>query len=195
MGPGETTRTRASRSILFAALGGTAIVIASALPEGARFAGYDVFGMIPPPTSDKDDEKSRARYSVIASGEARGLGGARYYGYEEDLLAKAVLAPNSEAIQRREPDVRPAAARVLVVEDNNVNQLVAIGHEQTDTDPGLATSRQDFSLETYVLDQGRWQIELMANLDGLPESGAAVVASWPKPLGGSGFPARVFAIC
>jgi kynurenine formamidase len=73
--------------------------------------------------------------------------------------------------------------------------VAAVGHEQTDTDPGLATSRQDFSLETYVLEQGRWQIELMANLDGLPESGAAVVASWPKPLGGSGFPARVFAIC
>jgi kynurenine formamidase len=73
--------------------------------------------------------------------------------------------------------------------------VAAVGHEQTDTDPGLATSRQDFSLETYVLEQGRWQIELMANLDELPESGAAVVASWPKPLGGSGFPARVFAIC
>ena len=73
--------------------------------------------------------------------------------------------------------------------------VAAIGHEQTDTDPGLATSRQDFSLETYVLEQGRWQIELMASLDGLPESGAAVVASWPKPQGGSGFPARVFAIC
>jgi kynurenine formamidase len=73
--------------------------------------------------------------------------------------------------------------------------VAAVGHEQTDTDPGLATSRHDFSLETYVLEQGRWQVELMANLDGLPESGAAVVASWPKPLGGSGFPARVFAIC
>ncbi|MFJ6302649.1 cyclase family protein [Pseudarthrobacter oxydans] len=73
--------------------------------------------------------------------------------------------------------------------------VAAVGHEQTDTDPGLATSRQDFSLETYVLEQGRWQIELMASLDGLPESGAAIVAAWPKPQGGSGFPARVFAIC
>ena len=73
--------------------------------------------------------------------------------------------------------------------------VAAIGHEQTDTDPGLATSRQDFSLETYVLDRDRWQIELLANLDGLPEAGAAVVATWAKPLGGSGFPARVFAIC
>lgn len=72
--------------------------------------------------------------------------------------------------------------------------VTAVGHEQTDTDPGLATSRQDFSLETYVLAQNRWQIELMANLEGLPEAGAALVASWPKPLQGSGFPARIFAI-
>ncbi len=77
----------------------------------------------------------------------------------------------------------------------NERSVAAVGHEQTDTDPGLATSRQDFSLETFVLEQDRWQIELLANLDGLPEAGAAVVASWPKPQGGSGFPARVFAIC
>lgn len=72
--------------------------------------------------------------------------------------------------------------------------IAALGHEQTDTDPGLATSRQDFSLETYVLAKNRWQIELLANLDGLPEAGAALIATWPKPLRGSGFPARVFAI-
>lgn len=73
-------------------------------------------------------------------------------------------------------------------------RVAAVGHEQTDTDPGRATSRQDFSLETYVLAQDRWQIELLANLGDLPEAGAAIVASWAKPLGGSGFPARVFAI-
>lgn len=79
----------------------------------------------------------------------------------------------------------------FLIEERGVS---AVGHEQTDTDPGMSTSRQDFSLETYVLAQNRWQIELLANLVGLPESGAAVVAAWPKPLGGSGFPARVFAI-
>jgi kynurenine formamidase len=79
----------------------------------------------------------------------------------------------------------------FLIEERSVT---AVGHEQTDTDPGLATCRQDFSLETYVLAQNRWQIELMANLDGLPEAGAALIASWPKPLGGSGFPARIVAI-
>jgi len=72
--------------------------------------------------------------------------------------------------------------------------VAAVGHEQTDTDPGVATSQQDFSLETYVLAQDKWQIELLANLDNVPEAGAVVVATWAKPLEGSGFPARVFAI-
>ena len=72
--------------------------------------------------------------------------------------------------------------------------VAAVGHEQTDTDPGVATSQQDFSLETYVLAQDKWQIELLANLDNVPEAGGVLVASWAKPLEGSGFPARVFAI-
>ncbi|MEV7662662.1 cyclase family protein [Paenarthrobacter sp. NPDC089316] len=79
----------------------------------------------------------------------------------------------------------------FLIEERSV---AAVGHEQTDTDPGMATSRQDFSLETYVLAQDKWQIELLANLDRLPESGAMLIASWAKPLEGSGFPARVFAI-
>lgn len=70
----------------------------------------------------------------------------------------------------------------------------ACGHETMDTDPGVAVSRGDGSLERYVLAQNRWQIELMANLAELPPAGALLVATWPKPKRGSGFPARVFAI-
>jgi kynurenine formamidase len=73
-------------------------------------------------------------------------------------------------------------------------KIVASGHETTDTDPGLATSKEDYSLETYVLGTNHYQIELLANLDQVPESGAIVVVSFPKPRSGSGFPARVFAI-
>jgi kynurenine formamidase len=39
-----------------------------------------------------------------------------------------------------------------------------------------------------------YQIELLTNLDQVPESGAIGVVTFPKPKGGSGFPARVFAI-
>ena len=72
--------------------------------------------------------------------------------------------------------------------------VTAVGHEQTDTDAGRLTSAGDYGLELFWLQHDRWQIELMARLDEVPEAGALVVASWPKPLDGSGFPARVFAI-
>jgi len=73
-------------------------------------------------------------------------------------------------------------------------KITASGHETTDTDPGIATSKDDYSLETFILKSNHYQIELLAHLDEVPESGALVVASFPKPKNGSGFPARVFAI-
>ena len=73
-------------------------------------------------------------------------------------------------------------------------KITASGHETTDTDPGTATSKGDYSLETYILGTDHYQIELLANLDRVPETGAIVVVAFPKPKGGSGFPARVFAI-
>jgi len=74
------------------------------------------------------------------------------------------------------------------------HKITASGHETTDTDPGIATTKDDYSLETYILSTNHYQIELLTNLDLVPESDAIVVASFPKPKGGSGFPARVFAI-
>jgi kynurenine formamidase len=47
-------------------------------------------------------------------------------------------------------------------------KITASGHETTDTDLGVAASK---------------------------EAGALVIVSFAKPKGGSGFPARVFAIC
>jgi kynurenine formamidase len=73
-------------------------------------------------------------------------------------------------------------------------KITASGHETTDTDPGIATTKDDYSLETYILRHDHYQIELLTNLDQLPESGAIIIATFPKPKDGSGFPARVFAI-
>lgn len=74
-------------------------------------------------------------------------------------------------------------------------KITASGHETTDTDPGIAASKDDYALENYILSTNHYQIERLANLDQVPESGALVVVSFAKPKGGSGFPARVFAIC
>jgi len=41
--------------------------------------------MIPPPTSEKDDAKSKQRYEVIAAGKSKGIRGDRYYGYRPHL--------------------------------------------------------------------------------------------------------------
>jgi kynurenine formamidase len=73
-------------------------------------------------------------------------------------------------------------------------KITASGHEPTDTDPGVATSQGDYSLEAYILSTNHYQIELLTNLDRVPEAGALVVVAFPKPKDGSGFPARVFAI-
>jgi len=58
----------------------------------------------------------------------------------------------------------------------------------------VVTTKNDYSLGTYILSTNHYQIELLTNLDRVPEFGAIVVVAFPKPRGGSGFPARVFAI-
>jgi kynurenine formamidase len=67
--------------------------------------------------------------------------------------------------------------------------VTAIGHESLDTD---VTDKMES--ETYILQKGRYQIEVMANLDKVPATGALIVVTWPKVKDGLGFPARAFAI-
>jgi len=72
--------------------------------------------------------------------------------------------------------------------------IAASGHETTDTDGGIGATKDDYSMESYVLGTNHYQIEMLADLDKVPEYGALVMVSFPKPSGGSGFPARVIAI-
>jgi kynurenine formamidase len=72
--------------------------------------------------------------------------------------------------------------------------IAASGHETTDTDGGLGATKDDYSMESYVLGTNHYQIEMLADLDKVPEYGALVMVSFPKPSQGSGFPARVIAI-
>lgn len=67
------------------ARGGSAIVLMNASDSRRGYRGYDVFSRIPPPSS-KDSEDAHRRYDVIESGEAEGVGGHTYYGYEENLF-------------------------------------------------------------------------------------------------------------
>ena len=67
--------------------------------------------------------------------------------------------------------------------------VTATGHEAMDTD----TTEKMLS-ETYILQHGHYQIEVMANLDKVPETGALIMVTWPKVRHGLGFPARAIAI-
>ena len=78
-----------------------------------------------------------------------------------------------------------AAVKFLV----NERKVTAIGHEALDTD-----TTEKMESETWLLGQNHFQIEVMANLDKVPATGAVIVVSWPKVQKGLGFPARAFAI-
>lgn len=67
--------------------------------------------------------------------------------------------------------------------------VTAIGHESLDTDV-----TESMESEVWLLQSGHYQIEVMANLDKVPATGAVIVVAWPKVENGLGFPARAFAI-
>lgn len=105
--------------------------------------------------------------------------------------------PDSDAMENKDdkgtkhfPGWSLEVLRFLVDE----RDIAACGHETTDTDPGVLVSDDEFPAETFILERDRYQIELLADMSAVSEHGALVVCSFPKPRGGSGFPARVIAI-
>lgn len=105
--------------------------------------------------------------------------------------------PDDVAMQNRDSEGHahyPGWSREVLEQLYLDRKITATGHETTDTDPGFQTDKEDYSLESYILSLNHYQIELLASLDQVPEAGALVMVSWPKPEGGTGFPARVIAI-
>jgi asparagine synthase (glutamine-hydrolysing) len=81
------------------ALGGSAVMLASRMDGGRQFHGYDVFGMIPPP-SERDPPEVHERYRTIAEGRSKGIDGDVYYGYLDDLYERvaATFARYGQAV-------------------------------------------------------------------------------------------------
>jgi len=76
-----------------------------------------------------------------------------------------------------------------------VRNAAANGHETLDTDASLlAAEAGDLACERYVLEKGKLQIEVLKNLDQVPEAGAILVAAWANIEGATGMPVRVWAI-
>jgi hypothetical protein len=71
------------------ALGGSSILIASLKSRVRPLFVYDVFGMIPQPTTE-DTGDIVERYKTIAAGKSRGIGRDEYYGYQADLYARVL---------------------------------------------------------------------------------------------------------
>lgn len=78
---------------------------------------------------------------------------------------------------------------------SRTRNVTAIGHETLNTDSGVEAAEAGFlEAEYYWLAEDKYQIELMANLDGLPAVGSIIFIGVPHIKDAPGFPAEVFAI-
>lgn len=116
-----------------------------------------------------------------------------FVAFRTDWCFKKDIQNKDENGIPRYPGWSVAAIRFLVEERN----IGAIGHEPADTDPSYITTRTDaypYPAEQYILEVDRFQIEVMNNLNQLPPVGGIIITTFPKIRGGSGAPARCFAI-
>ncbi len=138
----RTIETEGREGILIeagCALGGSAIVIATAKSTRRPFFVHDVFGMIPPP-SDRDEADVQERYAVIRSGRSRGLQGNKYYGYEDNLVDKV-----SENFRRHGVPLEANTVhlvRGLFQETLHVSEPVALAHVDGDWFESVMTCLQ-----------------------------------------------------
>lgn len=111
------------------ALGGSAVVMATAKRRMRRMTVYDVFAMIPPP-SERDGADVHGRYAEIEQGKSIGIGGDTYYGYRANLLgevranfARFGVAPLTHRI---------SLVKGLFADTLNVDRPVALAHIDAD---------------------------------------------------------------
>ena len=78
----------------------------------------------------------------------------------------------------------------LLIEERKVK---AIGHETSDTDASIISNEAvALPVETYVLAQDIYQVELLRNLDKMPATGGVISVGYPNMVDGPGFSARCF---
>lgn len=111
------------------ALGGSSILIASLKRAERPFFIYDVFGMIPAPTAE-DPQDVHNRYKVISGGESQGIGGDKYYGYQENLYETVRFNLRRFRINCEAQAV--SLVKGLVQETMEINQPVAFAHVDVD---------------------------------------------------------------
>ncbi|MGT2742456.1 cyclase family protein [Streptococcus plurextorum] len=92
---------------------------------------------------------------------------------------------------QRTPGWAHDALEYLITE----RQVKAVGHETLDTDSGLSAAKNGGSLpeEYYLLEQGIYQVEVLANLDQVPATGAFISIAYPNWDKATGSPVRALA--
>lgn len=111
------------------ALGGSAILISVLKNKMRDFRVYDVFGMIPPPT-EKDPEEVHKRYQTISAGKSGGIGGDKYYGYEDNLYAKVYANFQSFGIEPELSNIQ--LIKGLLQDTMAIDAPVAFAHIDVD---------------------------------------------------------------
>lgn len=112
---------------------------------------------------------------------------AMYSGWDAKVgNPKAFVNLDSANVQHY-PGFNPAAAELLVKE----RDIVGIGVDTLSLDFGAS---KDFKTHVTVLGAGKYGLENLAGLAGVPPSGAMVVVGGPKHKNASGGPARVLAL-
>lgn len=111
------------------ALGGSAILMACLKETQRPLHVHDVFGMIPAPGA-ADGQDVLERYELIRRGEARGISGDAYYGYEQDLLK--VVRGHFEAFGVDLERERVSLIQGLVQDTLTSDEPVAFAHIDVD---------------------------------------------------------------
>jgi hypothetical protein len=111
------------------ALGGSAILIATIKNSERPLFVYDVFEMIPPPTKE-DTQDVHDRYRTIVEGKSTGIGGDKYYGYQENLYELVQLSLKSFGINCQQQSV--SLIKGLVQDTMKIDQSVAFAHVDVD---------------------------------------------------------------
>ena len=111
------------------ALGGSSILLASVKSAERPLYVYDVFGMIPSP-SEEDTEDVHDRYRTIVEGTSKGIGGDKYYGYEESLYEIVQSNFREFGIGCEKHSV--SLFKGLVQDTMKINQPVAFAHIDVD---------------------------------------------------------------
>lgn len=101
----------------------------------------------------------------------------------------AIRNLNTQGVQET-PGWSREALEFLIKE----RKVKALGHETLDTDSGQTAAKNGALLnEYYLLEQGIYQLEVMANLDQVPATGSFIAISYPHWEKATGSPVRAFA--